>query len=447
MSIKRYLTSCFYNIDIARAKRLSQEGAWILIGQIAAVLGSLALVRVLTEHLQPVEYGELALSLTISALVGQVVMGGIGGGIARFYSVAIEKQDLKSYFNASKSLVGYAILVVLLLAVLLVIALILTGQSQWLGLAVAVMIFGIISNLNAVLSGIQNAARQRSIVALHSGLNVWLKIGLIVIVIPWLGASSFTVVIAHGIAALVVTASQLYFLRCLLLSQRQTLPVKQSNQVDENWIKQIWIFAWPFSIWGAFTWVQQVSDRWALGAFATVQQVGQYAVLFQLGYTPISLVTALATSFLGPILYQRSGAATDNGRNISVHRLAWRITGTCLVLTGLAFLISLLFHSWLFKVLVAPSFRDSSYFLPWIVLSGGLFASGQMIALKLMSEINIRAMTAAKIVTAIFGTFCNFIAAWFFGLSGIIGSLLLFSLLYFAWMTWLGQKPPELKGH
>ena len=59
------------------------------------------MVRVLTEQLDPTEYGELALGLTIAALVYQVVNGGINNGIGRFYSIAVEKDDLNGYLHAS----------------------------------------------------------------------------------------------------------------------------------------------------------------------------------------------------------------------------------------------------------------------------------------------------------------------------------------------------------
>ena len=46
-----------------------------MIGQIATIIGSLVLVRVLTEYLDPVDYGILALGMTIAGLMNQVVTG------------------------------------------------------------------------------------------------------------------------------------------------------------------------------------------------------------------------------------------------------------------------------------------------------------------------------------------------------------------------------------
>ena len=65
------------------------------------MLSALVLVRVLTEFLDPVQYGEVALGLTLTGLVNQVVMGGLGNGISRFYTIAAEKNAFGDYLAAA----------------------------------------------------------------------------------------------------------------------------------------------------------------------------------------------------------------------------------------------------------------------------------------------------------------------------------------------------------
>jgi O-antigen/teichoic acid export membrane protein len=59
-----------------RVERLLKEGGWIVVGQTVTVLGSLMMVRVLTEHLGPTQYGQFTLGLTAWALISQLIMGG-----------------------------------------------------------------------------------------------------------------------------------------------------------------------------------------------------------------------------------------------------------------------------------------------------------------------------------------------------------------------------------
>ena len=358
-------------IDTSRLRRLTKEGSWIVIGQIAAVAGALVLVRVLTEYLKPAQYGQLALGLSVAWLVNLVVMGGVTAGIGRFYSIAVEKHDLPGYLDASRRLMGHATAAVVAIALVLITSLLWLGYFQWVGLAAAALMLSVLNAYNVSLGGIQNAARQRSIVAFHGGLDAWLKILLVVGVMFWLGTSSAAVVLGYSLSSLVVTGSQLFFLRRLIR------PQGEKPQTSSDWGRQIWAYSWPYSIWGVFIWAQQVSDRWALQVFSTTQEVGLYAVVFQLGYASIGQVMGMAISFLGPILFQRSGSAMDHTRNMSVHRIAWRITFIGLLVTALAFVFTFLLHGEIFNLLVANQYHSVSHLLPWMVLAGGIFAAGQ----------------------------------------------------------------------
>lgn len=415
-----------------RYSRLAKEGSWVILGQIAAVLGALVLVRVLTEYLAPSEYGHLALGLTIAALINLVVMGGVSNGIGRYYSIASEKHDLTGYLQASRQLMCYATLAVFCIGFLLLLGLYYSGYSRWMGLAGAALVFSVLSGYNIALSCMQNAARQRAIVAFHGGLDAWLKIVLAVAVMFWLGNSSTAVVIGYTLSSLIVTASQLIFLKRLM----RAVVEERNHSID--WVPQMWSYSWPFSVWGAFVWLQQSSDRWALEAFSTTQEVGFYAVLFQLGYVPVFMVTNMAMTFMGPILYQRAGEATDSNRNANVARLAKRTVYLFIIITLIGFLITAVFHEWFFRILVAAEYRVISNLLPWLVLAGGLFAAGQVIALKLMSDMRSSAMLWAKIVTALIGLSLNIFGAMFAGIRGVVGAWVVFSVIHFIWMALIG---------
>lgn len=105
--INRILEYLIANRD--RIQRLSKEGGWIVLGQVAVVVGSLVMMRMLTEYLTPGQYGELALGLTVAILGNQVVMGGVVNGIGRYYSIAFEKRDLGGYLQASFRLLDYSV--------------------------------------------------------------------------------------------------------------------------------------------------------------------------------------------------------------------------------------------------------------------------------------------------------------------------------------------------
>lgn len=428
---------------MTRIKRLAKEGSWILIGQVVSVAASLVLVRVLTEHLDPAQYGQLALALTLGTLVGQVAFSGAMPGIMRYYAIAAEKGEASEYLQAARRMMGYGTLVALGLSALLLLGLPIFGKADMLALTSMTIIFAIFGNYNTTQNMIQNAARQRQVVVLHGSLDAWTRVLFAAGMLTWLGNSAKVVVAAYIASLLLVLISQAIFIRRLI--PRQATRAAKPNP----WEAQIWQYSKPFVYFNAFTWIQASSDRWALDTFSTTQDVGLYAVLIQLGYTPIGVVAGLMTTLIGPILFQRSGDTADPSRNAGVHKRAWQITAIALLSTLLACLFAYLFHDWIFRLLVATQYRSVSYLLPWMILAGGLFSAGQVLGLKLMSDLNTQALVWPKIVTSLLGALLSFAGAYFAGLKGVVYGAVIFSVLQLLWLGWLSRHPigTHNKGH
>ncbi len=425
-----------------RLRRLAAEVGWVLAGQAASAVGALVSIRVLTEHLAPTQYGEVSLALTVLTLVGQVVTGGLTNAIARFFAPASEAQDLIRFLRASLQLMFVAVMISMILGAALLFAVAASGQNQWLGLAASAVVLSIVTGVNGALSGLQNAARQRATAALHAGADAWLKIALAIAVFQHIEANSTAVLTAFVLSSLVVTTSQYIFLWKLVRRRIAESP-PSSIRADVDWGARIWSFAWPFSAFGVFTWMQQTSDRWALGMFGTTAEVGIYTVVYQIGYTPIGLLSVLTSTIIAPILYNRARNTTDAERVKGAADIALMIASMTLVLTMIAFGFSLLLHEVVFYFLTSSAFRSNSHLLPWMVLAGGLFAAGQFLLLKLQIELRSKDMIKLKIGTALVGIAANAIGASLYGIEGIIGALVFFSTVYFAWAAFLfrGDRP------
>ncbi|HTA16730.1 MAG TPA: lipopolysaccharide biosynthesis protein, partial [bacterium] len=404
------------------------EGFWIVLGQAMVVLASLVGVRILTGLLQPAAYGELALGMTIATLANEILFGPLGNGVTRFYAPAAEKGQLRAYLDGSRGLVWQASAAMALLMCVAGAGLWVAGRAQWLPLCVAGFVFAVLTGCDSVLNGIQNAARQRSIVALHQGMAAWLRCLLAFGLILWLGAGSAVAMAAYALATVVVLVSQLLFFR--RVARGRTAAAGDAHA----WRDRILKYSWPFASWGIFTWAQPASARWALGLFRPMGDSGVYAALFQMGAAPIAMLTAMSVQLLAPIYYQRAGDASDPLRNADVSRINLKLTGAALGVTALGFLAALFLHTYIFGFFVAKGYQSGSYLLPWVILAAGLFACGQVISLNLMSQMKTQTMVLARIVTAILGVAFNFIGAYWYGIEGVVAANILFSLLYFLWM-------------
>lgn len=398
-----------------------------------AVIGSIFGVKLLTELLSPVSYGELALGMTAATLVNQTLFGPLSNGVIRFYAPADEKRQLDGYLYAVRQIAVSATGIIVLVLLFSVIGLIVAGLSKWIIIVIAAFLFSVFTGYNSIFDSIQNAARQRSIVALHQGIGPWLRFlvaaGLLLI---W-GRNSSVAMIGYALSVILLTGSQcIFFFKIIFKNVLKT-------KFKKYWQKQIWEFSWPISIFGVFTWLQLVSDRWALELFSTTYEVGLYSVLFQLGYYPMSMASGVAVQFLTPIFFQRAGDATDSHRVANVTKMSWYTTVFTLCFTCFTFLVALFFHRQIFKFLVGIKYISISFLLPWMLLAGGLFAAGQALSLNLLSQMKTREIMTAKIVTSLMGAILNFAGAYWHGIKGIVIAGVVFSGIYFLWMLVLSK--------
>lgn len=408
-----------------RFRRLSKEGSWIIIGQVAAVIGSLFGVRLITEILAPASYGQLSLALTMTTLINQTIIGPLGNGVSRFYSPASLKNDLSGYYSAVKYFTAYATWIIFLISIVAIISLLAVGKTEWIVITISALIFALFSGYGSIITGIQNAARKRSLVAIVQGIEPFFRFLVTAGLLLSLRDTTAVAIAGYTLSTFILVLAQYYIFR---------KDVQISTSVDfKYWKDQIWKYSWPFATWGIFSWAQTASDRWALGYFASTKDLGHYAVLFQLGYYPMSMASGLAVQFLAPIFYHRIGIENEESKQ-EVNKMSWRITWSVLGLTVLGVLFLLGFHGLIFKIFVSENYASVSYLLPWMLLAGGIFAAAQTIALNLMSQMKTQTMTIVKIGSSLVGIVLNFIGAYYYGVPGVVCASNAFSIIYFCWM-------------
>jgi O-antigen/teichoic acid export membrane protein len=395
-----------------------------------AVAGALVGVRLLTELLPPEAYGELALGTTVATLLNQVVFGPLANGASRFYAVAQEEGDIPTYLAAVKRTALAATGWILAAAIPVAALMFFTGHARWLGLAVAALAFGVLSGYNGILDAIQNAARQRLVVAWHQGLASWGRFVLAAGLILVLGSSSTTAMAGFASALVVVLASQSRFLLRSVNAPLTKAPVDRSTAT--RWRTQVLGYSWPFAAWGWLTWAQQASDRWFLGLFATTGEVGQYAVLYQLGYYPMMLGSGMVLQLIGPVLFQRAGTGRDLDRLQASNRVSRSLALWTGVATLAAWGLLLLLHRPLFSLLAGEQYRGVSGFLPWMVLAGGMFATGQVLSLEFMTSVNTSSLVIPKVATALVGIGLNLTGAAVYGVAGVVAASVVWSVAYVA---------------
>src|ERR1035441_4074156 len=105
----------------------------------------------------------------------------------------------------------------------------------------------------------------------------------------------------------------------------------------------------------------------------------------------MSLVAGLLTQLVAPVLFERAGDGSDAARVQSARLLNRRLVFVVVSLAGLATALAFLLHEPVFRLLADARYREVSPLLPWMVLSGGLFAAGQTGGLSVLTGSSLRA--------------------------------------------------------
>lgn len=412
-------------------RKIEQEIVWITLGQALAASGSFIGVLLLTRHLPPAVYGEVALGMTLVTLVQLLAFGPIGASLVRYFAYAQEKQQIPSFLQATLQLIFYITLLLIVIGSISMGILIFTRNTMALGIGTSAALLAILLGYAAAFDNMQNAARHRAVVAWHQGLGEWLRYLVAILFIKLFGVSGGLVLLGYSAAAAIKLCSQFFF-----FNRQFSLVGQSSSQEISKWGQQLVTYAWPFVIWGIFYWMSTASERWSLQILATNHEVGLYTVLYQLGYYPILLLSTSSTQLFTPILFKQAGIDPNSTRMSQAYRWNNRLLVGTLIIVFVGTLIAFLTHTWLFEILVASEYRSVSYLLPWVLLAGGLFAAGQVSAMKMLIQTDSQALLTPKIATSMITIILNFLGVYLGGLAGLVYALVISSVLYFLWMVW-----------
>jgi O-antigen/teichoic acid export membrane protein/glycosyltransferase involved in cell wall biosynthesis len=408
--------------------RITKE-AWVLFAaQGLTVLGSFVGVRLLTEFLDPAQLGRVSLGLTAGTFANQLLFGPLANGASRFFAPSKEEKDLGGYFGALGSLFWRAAVGMCMVATLAALAfLFLAPHAVMISLFAAAL--AIFSGGVWTIQSIFNAARRRGMAAISQVSDNWLKyvvaLGALLIFAP----TAETVMGSYCLSALVV------FAIIFVLLRRQIPSSSKSSTGKARWSAELWQYSVPFAAWGVFTWAQLASDRWALAMYSDAAAVGLYSVAYQLGYTPMAMLTGLTLQVAGPILFEKAGLGSSRERLAGTRHRITQLMYVSLGLTLAVCLFFLMFGGIIMDVLTGSEYHSSSVYLPWLSLSGGIFAAGQILSLEFLAQLKTAVLARVKILTAVLGTALNFVGASLYGISGVVAAGVIFAFVYLIWIT------------
>jgi O-antigen/teichoic acid export membrane protein len=316
------------------------------------------LLPLYTRYLDPAEYGIVALTVTVTVVLGLLFPLGLRGAVSRTYYEGGTDEERRARIGtlwiAMIAAAGFMALVLDRLGPPLAAAVLPEVPfDPYLRLAVWTAFLGVLGVTPLVLLQAQERPRAYVLVTVWSalvttGVTVWL-------VVRGGGAAGYLRGALIGAALAAVPY--------LVLTARQIRPVFRAGVLAPALAYSLPLV--PHALAG---WALEMSDRAILTRLIPLHDVGVYALGYQLGAAMGLLTTAFNAAWV-PLLF---GILKDEGE--SAHpKLARLVTyyaaALCFVGLGWSLLVE---HA--IGLLAGPEFREAYRITPWVV--GGYVCSG-----------------------------------------------------------------------
>jgi O-antigen/teichoic acid export membrane protein len=349
---------------VGQLGRLGRHSLVYGIGGLVSRIVAVLLLPVYTHYLTPADYGKIETLIALTTVLGIVLRAGISSAFFRFYfdaeDAAARRTVLRTsfWFTMGAGTLG----LVLLLALAGPISDLLFGTT---GAANLVRAAGVALWATVNYEQLTSLFRveERSFAFVCASLaNVFLTIGITLILVVWLEKGAVGVIVGNFSGTLIVYVALLGF-------RREQLGL----QFDRGLLREMNRFGIPLVPTALFLWVTNFSDRFFLVKLSDVSEAGLYSVGVRVASAMVLLLTAFRMAW-------PAFAYSIRDENEAKRTYAYVLTYLTVVTAWVALALTLL-APWLVDLLAAPRFAESSRVVGPLAFAAVAFAAYIVIAI------------------------------------------------------------------
>jgi O-antigen/teichoic acid export membrane protein len=413
-------------LHFSRFYQLGHEASWLILGQAIGLFGSFLFIRLVTDLVTPAEYGRLALALTVFTLFSQLIAGFIANGASRSFSDARSINQLGSFYQACGSLLLAGSVFIVLLSIPLAFASHHLDIGLSTNLVLCIGAYAVLHSYYSVFLAIQSAARNRREIAICTAADVGLRSICALAVVVWFADSSAGIVFGFALGSFLMIAILSVMYRHAFIDT-----AKDTQSADhKQWVRAMCAYSWPLAISGVFNWSYYASQRWSLETFSTTTEVGEFYLLTQIGYAPISAIGASLVSFVSPILYNRAAVANYQNELLKIYSTLKRIVCLVAVTLFFGFILLVFFSNEVIGWIANEKYQSVASILPLIMLAASLLVVshllGVIVGVKKLTRLFLIRDSVGNLIIAI----ANIFSVYFFGLQGLAFSMIIGATLH-----------------
>ena len=420
---------------------LRYEALWVFAGQLGIAMGVLFGVKILTQVLNPLEFGRLALANTIVLLIGTNLFGPLGQGFMRFWSISQERGQVKEFIVTSNRYSRFLTAIILGVSLILLIGSAFTGWLDWPVLTALSLIVGALTGYCGLRLSVFLAARKRKIVALVNTITAFLKPLAATFLVISLVSNANCVMWGYLAATFVIMCVVEHFYRKILkdaLPDTRSMGKRSTGTVNLG--SEILSFSWPFCAWGIFGWIHQSCDRWSLQAFHGPDVVGAFSVIAVLAVYPLIFGANFLSNLFLPIAYDRAGNLTSSTSIQSANKVLYLMTGAYVIGASILILVFLFLHSEVVLLMSNVNYTEFSSLLPGLTAAWAFFYLGQMFSGFGLLANKPKKYILPIVVSAIVAAITTFYLSKRCGPVGVVWGLGISGFIYALWFMAIGFR-------
>ena len=359
-------------------KEVLSDGAWVFFGQISSAAGTLVGVRLLTEVLEPSVYGSVALVMGVVALVLGVSSGGTLQAVLRLHPECAREGTLNLLYGAaSRSLRKSTAWFAGVLALGCGLYSVSTQTSLWSIVFVpGLLILDTACTYQLVLL---NAAQRQRLTAAFLGVGSWVRMLCALVGVKLLGASTESVMWGYLAGSGVLVAVFAGAARFPFTTRQPGVVSRAISPESHGDIRalevEIYRYGRPLAFLGLVGWLSGQVDRYIIGGVLGLSSAGQYAAIHGLVSKPFLMAGGSMELALRQIFYE-SVSARDVRQ---ARKVFWGWFAIAGAVGSLGVLVFSTLHAKIALVLLAESYRESAFIMPWIAIGYGLLLFAQVL--------------------------------------------------------------------
>lgn len=411
----------------------NRELIWTILAYGCQLIGSLFLLKVLTNILNHQQFGEYNLLFSATQFLLVVCFSPLNQAAGRYS---------KAYKNASntffyvKKVYNNANNIVLLIAVLICLIFLYFNLINW-SIAIFLAILASYIDvkrefLNSIFHVDRKRQKQFYVIFITSFLRIMVPIVLFMllditlngVLLGWIIASFFGYLVFHK-------------------GFNKEYNIASDREIDDTSKENIKKFAKYFCILSLFLWCQMWVDRWVISSFLGSSSVGLYAPFSQLASAFFTGFAGIMTMFSVPIFYEVVNKAQTISDVLKVRKSIKKYYLVYVVISCSALICIHLVKEFIFHHLLGKDFLDSAEVFTLLCCGWLLFNLGQLQAASIHVTGKIKKLLTPNLLSGIISIVLNVILILTFGVKGAAYGFLLTNiarcllLYYYEKISWL----------